>query len=111
MPGDASYAATKAMVSNFMTALSYEVREKIDVSVWEPGLTYTNIFPDDFNPPSAVTMSSKKAVSGALRHVGRSRQTYGNFFFLIQGSTTPSLWLLGNAIADESRRKFKKNKM
>ena len=37
IPGLASYSATKAMTSNFMEALNYELRHKIDVTVWEPG--------------------------------------------------------------------------
>lgn len=43
MPGIASYCATKAMVSNFMEAFSFEVRDKSDVTVWEAGPCYTNL--------------------------------------------------------------------
>jgi uncharacterized protein len=34
MPNNASYAATKAFVSNFFEAVHYEVMDKIDVLVW-----------------------------------------------------------------------------
>ena len=43
MPGIASYCATKAMVSNFGQSLYFEVRHKIDFTVWEPGPCYSNI--------------------------------------------------------------------
>ena len=43
MPGIANYSATKAMVSNFMEAFHFEVRDKIDVTVWEAGPCYTNL--------------------------------------------------------------------
>ena len=44
IPNIASYCATKAMISNFGEALHYEVKEWIDVTIWEPGTTKTKIF-------------------------------------------------------------------
>ena len=43
MPGIASYCATKIMVSNFAESLYYEVKDKIDVTLWEPGPCFTNL--------------------------------------------------------------------
>ena len=37
MPGIAAYSATKAAVSNFGEAIHYELKRKVDVTVWEPG--------------------------------------------------------------------------
>ena len=73
LPGDASYTASKAMVSSFMNALHFELRDRIDATVWEPGLCQTNIFEEGEKPPNLLTTSSRKAVSDALCHVGKSR--------------------------------------
>ena len=44
IPTNASYSASKVMVSNFAKALHYEVKEKIDVVGWEAGGVKTKIF-------------------------------------------------------------------
>lgn len=49
-PGVASYAATKSMVNNFAQALHFEVKNKVDVTVWEPGPCETNIRPGETTP-------------------------------------------------------------
>lgn len=66
MPGVAAYCATKAMVSSFSEALSFEVRDKIDVTCWEPGTTSTNLFSETEPPPAGLLQSSDKAVRNAL---------------------------------------------
>ena len=40
--GNASYSATKAMVSNFGESVHYELKDNVDVTVWEPGVVYSN---------------------------------------------------------------------
>ena len=105
MPGIASYCATKAMVSNFMEAFSFEVRDKIDVTVWEAGPCYTNLGNGE-QPPAAITMTAEKAVRGALCQAGRSRNTDGSYFFHLLGGTMPPVWLLGSKMADATRKKF-----
>ena len=55
IPTVSSYCATKAMVSNFTEALHYEVKDMIDVTLWEPGGIKTKIFTQGLdkgaNPP------------------------------------------------------------
>lgn len=65
MPGIASYCATKIMVSNFAESLYYEVKEKIDVTLWEPGPCFTNLGQGE-QPPKAITLTAEKAVRDAL---------------------------------------------
>jgi len=43
MPSVQCYSSTKACVSNFFQGLSFEVREKVDVMVWESGPTDTKM--------------------------------------------------------------------
>ena len=105
MPGIASYDATKALVSNFMEALHFEVREKIDVTVWEPGPCFTRIGGDE-QPPKAITLTAEKAVRNVLCQVGRSRKTTGSYFFNLLGGTMPPVWIAGNKMADAARKKF-----
>ena len=44
LPGLSMYTATKAFVTNFAEALHYEIRHLVDVTSWECGPTYTNLF-------------------------------------------------------------------
>ena len=103
MPGVASYSATKAMVSNFTEALSFEVREKIDVTCWEPGPCDTNIFPNGESP--AIKLTPRKAVSDVLCQLGKTRLTMGSYIFYLFGSMFPPLGWIGNKAADSVRRK------
>ena len=64
-PGVASYSATKSMISNFAQALHFEVKSKVDVTVWEPGPCETNIRPGE-TTPALVTHTAKTAVKHAL---------------------------------------------
>ena len=54
MPGVASYCATKAMVSAFGTGIHYELKEKIDVLVWEAGAAKTGLGGGEESPPEAI---------------------------------------------------------
>jgi len=105
MPGLASYCATKAMVSNFAQALHFEVRHKIDFTVWEPGPCYSNIMQGE-TPPKAITLTAEKAVDGIMRQMGRARITVGNYFFYLLNNAFPPIGLIGNMAADASRKKF-----
>lgn len=60
MPSVLCYSSTKACVSNFFTGLSYEVRDTVDVMVWEAGATNTNFVKD--RPPSNSSTSAEVAV-------------------------------------------------
>ena len=60
MPSVLCYSSTKACVSNFFSGLSYEVREMVDVMVWEAGATDTNFVKD--RPPSNSSTSAQVAV-------------------------------------------------
>ena len=85
IPTVSSYCATKALISNFATSLHYEVKEWIDVTLWEPGPTKTKIFEEGVcegtePPPDSQMLTCEKAVSGVLRQLGRAR-TNGNYWF------------------------------
>ena len=43
VPGIASYCATKAMVSAFGVGIHYELKEHVDVLVWEAGASKTGL--------------------------------------------------------------------
>jgi short-subunit dehydrogenase len=45
-PGGASYSSTKAYVSNFWESTFYEVKDKVDVLVFNSGGVKTKIFAD-----------------------------------------------------------------
>ena len=105
MPGIAAYCATKAMVSSFGQALHYELRHKIDFTVWEPGPCYSNILKEG-DMPAAITLTAEKAVHGVMRQIGRERITFGSYFFHLLMLTMPPIGLIGNAAADFGRKKF-----
>ena len=77
-PGFASYSATKHAVSNFGESLYFELKKNVDVTVWEPGYVESNIHLD--TPPSAMTLTAKKAVRDAFNKFG-ARKTYGSLTF------------------------------
>jgi len=63
MPGLATYCGSKALVSTFSEALSFEVRDKIDVTTWELGPASTNLFEKEKEkPPGCFTLSAKRSV-------------------------------------------------
>ena len=71
LPTLSSYCATKAMVSNFAESLHYEVKEMIDVTLWEPGVVKTKIFEESLDkganpPPKCQTLTCENAVAGVL---------------------------------------------
>ena len=65
MPGIATYTSTKAMVSNFSEALSFEVSDHIDVTCWDAGPAFTNLGNGE-HPPAAISLTAEKAVYGVL---------------------------------------------
>ena len=58
MPGIAAYTATKALVSNFMESLHFEIAHFCDVTCWEPGPCQTNLFENGTQPPKGVTITA-----------------------------------------------------
>ncbi len=73
-PGLVSYSSTKAAVTFFAEALSYEVDDKIDVMGWDCGsvVTKANCFQE-----GGINMSPKQAVDGCFRDIGYERKTWG----------------------------------
>ena len=76
-PGFASYCATKALVSTFGEAFSYEVQDRIDVLAWDCGSVTTNLN----KSKGSFTMTPERAVDGALSQLGKSRVTDGSLLF------------------------------
>ena len=64
IPGVSMYSCSKALVSNFGQALHYEVRDKIDVTVWEAGSTDTKIIQG--TEKTFWTLSPSDSVNGYL---------------------------------------------
>ena len=75
--GNASYSATKAMVSNFGESVYYELRENVDVTVWEPGMIESNFHLA--RTPGFLTKTTESAVSDILTLLGKERKTMGLF--------------------------------
>lgn len=102
IPGIASYSATKAFVTNFMQALHFEVRDRVDVTCWNCGPCSTNL---GHEAPSSMCLTPEKAVRGVLTQLGRSRITDGNYFFHCLGGTLPPVSIIGKKAADAARKK------
>ena len=64
IPGVTTYSCTKSLVSNFGEALHFEVRHKIDVTVWEAGSTDTKIIQS--SEKSYWELPPSKSVDGCL---------------------------------------------
>ena len=102
--GNANYSATKALVSNYGESVHYELKSNIDVTVWEPGMVYSNFHIRD--PPGAMTVETKKAVADALCCLGKDRKTRGSLFFTLTPSL-PAQWY-APGMAKKARDKFMK---
>ena len=76
MPCNASYSATKALVSNLGMSLYYELKSNIDVTTWEPGFVESNIHVKP--PPASITLKTPKAVSDILKRLGKEMKTGGS---------------------------------
>ena len=110
MPGLSAYCTTKAMVSTFAEALSFEIREWADVTAWELGPCDTNLFselPAEDMKFRSLMKTPPQAVAGVLRQLGRTRKTNGNYFYYILSSFGfPPLGLIGPKAAKEERTRF-----
>ena len=73
------YGVTKATVTNFGESVFYELKENVDITVWEPGYIYTKILLE--KPPSLMSLETSKAVSDALSKLGKERKTRGSLIF------------------------------
>lgn len=69
-PGIATYCATKAMVSAFGVGIYYELKDRVDVLVWEAGPGQTNLGQGK-QPPAAICRPVPEMVDGCLRDLGR----------------------------------------
>ena len=99
LPGQALYCGTKALVSLFMEAVHYELRDRIDVTAWEPGMCYTNLFEgQDFTPPGCLAQKADVAVGNILKQAG-DRRTNGSLKFDLQRRNAPPIWLIGGPAA------------
>ena len=74
--GCVTYSSAKACSSFMAQALSYEVRDKIDVMSWEAGVAGTKMFPEERR---AKMYPVGKGVDGMLRDLGRQNLTYGPY--------------------------------
>jgi short-subunit dehydrogenase len=77
LPGIISYCAAKSFVTFLSEALHYELKEhKIDIMAWEPlGIT-SNMMEEK---PGGFTISADKAAKDIMKHVGKEKNTKGNF--------------------------------
>jgi len=78
LPGWASYSATKCFVTNLGKCLYYEVKDKVDMMVWTPGLIKTD-FAANFSGKEGIQekfmkggISVQRAVSAMLKDVGHT---------------------------------------
>mmetsp|Transcript_31931 Transcript_31931/g.42276 ORF Transcript_31931/g.42276 Transcript_31931/m.42276 type:complete len:117 (-) Transcript_31931:196-546(-) len=76
IPGCVTYSAAKACSSFMAQALSYELREKVDVMSWEAGAAGTKMFSEERR---AKMYPLGLAVDGMLRDMGRETHTYGSY--------------------------------
>ena len=102
--GCSNYSATKVMVSSFGESSYYELEQNVDVTVWEPGMIYSNIHLK--KPPSAITVETDKSVTDILRELGKERKTSGSLSFKL----SPNPWnrLIAPGMAKAIRQKFNK---
>ena len=100
--GNASYSATKAMVSNFGESVHYELKQNVDVTVWEPGVVYSNFHLS--KPPGIMTKTAKSAVSDVLTLLGKERKTRGSLFFSF--TPVPPTWMTAPGMARDMRKKY-----
>ena len=110
IPGVSTYSCTKSLVSNFGQALHYEVRDKIDVTVWEPGSTDTKIIQG--TDRSYWTMPPSQSVDAYLCQHGKTRLTCGSMKHDIAsiGNDFFPLGLIGGKIADQIRKEYDEGK-
>ena len=104
MSGNSSYSSTKAMISNYGESIHYELKANIDVTVWEPGMVYSNIHLK--KPPGLLTIETKKAVYDILNCLGKDRKTRGSLFFTLNPDLPPH-WM-APGFAKSMREKFEK---
>lgn len=107
MPGITTYAATKRHLTYMSEGLNYELRGKIDVLCWEPLGVSTNMMEE---PPSGFTISSEKAASDIMKHIGKERNTKGNFRHALHYWLMPSTkyWLFKYLIHSKTNSEHKK---
>jgi len=76
--GAASYSATKAFVTNLGKSTYYEVKDKVDLMVWTPGMIATNFAANISNDAAKQKkmmqggISCERAVSAMLKDVGHT---------------------------------------
>ena len=76
--GVTTYSAAKGCATYLAQALSYEVKDKIDVMSWEAGMSATNFIKGNEEMKKNLETPSK-SVDGMLKDIGRERLTYGSF--------------------------------
>lgn len=77
-PGVATYCGTKALVSAFGTGIHYELKDWVDVLVWEAGPGQTNLGQGE-QPPAAICRPVPEMIEGCLLDLGRQVVTAGVF--------------------------------
>ena len=59
-----AYSATKISLSNFGESISFELKNNVDVLVWEPGFVHSNLH---LGRPPSGTIATDIAVTGVLK--------------------------------------------
>ena len=90
------------MASNFGESVHYELKQNVDVTVWEPGMVYSNIHVKE--PPSMLTKTTKSSVADILCLLGKERRTRGSLFFSLM-PMPPNSWT-APIIEKQTRNEF-----
>ena len=100
--GAQTYSATKAMVSNFGESISYELKENVDVTVWEPGEIKTAIHLKDRGGITQKT--AQDSVKDILTLLGKERNTAGSLIWSL--SPTPPTWFIAPLLEKAMRSEY-----
>ena len=74
--GCVTYSASKSCSSTMAQALSFELKDSVDVMSWEAGASGTKMFPPE---KRAKMHPVGLAVDGMLRDLGTTNLSYGPF--------------------------------
>ena len=72
----ATYAASKSYEAFLATALSYEVKEKIDVISYEPAYVHSQMVK---RKPGKDCITKERAAEVVFRDLGKDTRTFGAF--------------------------------
>ncbi|CDW78589.1 short chain dehydrogenase reductase family protein [Stylonychia lemnae] len=81
--GDAVYCASKAYVNFFTYAFAEEVKDRIDIQLFTPGMGATNLW-GNASKSNLLGISANSVVYGSLRDLGREVNTSGHWNHEVQ---------------------------